>query len=215
MECCTSELNVPPKPLTDGMSYAKIGAENLNRNNRKELEMKMEKIRGLILDEPGLYLLGVLVSATLLAFGFTPNQVATILFWWFFVIAVPVGLYITFCDVLVLLLEKKIADETTPGWNLENRPSLQELKKTNPEQARWMGEMHDMLDQINWHGGMIQLILTISVFVGLVVGAFFFKSFVINSGWWRLALAVILLGYGFVMHSNKVLKILSVAPSPS
>ncbi len=164
----------------------------------------MEKIRAAVLDEPGLYLLGMLVSVTLLAFGFSTEQATTILFWWFVVCAVPVGLYMAFCSVLALLLEKEIPYETTPGWNLENRPSLQDLKKTDPEQARWMGEMYDMLDQTSWHGEVFHLVLTISIFVGLVVGAFFLQSFVANSGWWRLALAVILLGYGFVMHSNKV-----------
>lgn len=163
----------------------------------------MEKVRAAVLDEPGLYLLGMLVSATLLVLGFSMEQAITVLFWWFAVCAVPVGLYMAFCSVMAIFLEKEIADETYPGWNLEHRPSLQDLKKTDPEQARWMGEMYDMLDQTSWHLGVIHLVLTISTFVSLVVGAFFLQSFVANAGWWKLILAGLFLGYGLVMHSNK------------
>jgi len=163
----------------------------------------MEKVRTAVLDEPGLYLLGMFVSATLLAFGFSTEQAVTILFWWFVVCAIPVGLYMALCSVMAIFLEKEIADETYPGWNLEHRPSLQDLKKTDPEQARWKGDMYDMLDQTSTHVGAIHLVLTISIFVGLVVGAFFLQSFVINTGWWKLILAVLFLGYGLIMHSNK------------
>ena len=164
----------------------------------------MEKIRAAVLDEPGLYLLGMLVSATLLAFGFPTERATTVLFWWFVVCAVPIGLYMTFCSVMAFFLEKEIADETYPGWNLEHRPSLQELKKTDPEQARWMGEMHDMLDQMSSHVGVIYLVLNISIHASLTVGAFFLQSFVINTGWWRLILAIVLICYGLIIHSNKV-----------
>ena len=174
-----------------------------SETSANERSLKMEKIRAAVLDEPGLYLLGMLVSATLLAFGFPTERATTVLFWWFVVCAVPIGLYMTFCSVMAFFLEKEIADETYPGWNLEHRPSLQDLKKTDPEQARWMGEMYDMLDQTSWHSGVIHLVLTISIFVSLVVGAFFLQSFVINAGWWRLILAIVLIGYGLIIHSNK------------
>ena len=164
----------------------------------------MVKVRVAVLDEPGLYLLGMLVSVILLVFGFSMEQAITVLFWWFVICAVPVGLYMAFCSVMVLFLEKDIANETYPGWNLENRPSLQDLKKTDPEQARSMGEIYDMLDQTSTHIGAIYLVLNVSIHASLVVGAFFLQSFVVNAGWWRLILAIILLGYGLIMHSNKV-----------
>lgn len=168
----------------------------------------MERIRQLVFEEPGLYLFGGLVSLSLLAFGFSIEQVSNVIFWWYVACALTIGLYMTFCSVLALLMEKSIAEETTPGWNLENRPSLQDLKKTNPEEAQWMGEMYDLIDQTGWYPGIMHLVLTISIHISLVIGVFFLNHFIIYTGWWRLTISIICLVYGLVMHSEKIKEVL-------
>lgn len=163
----------------------------------------MEKIRFFVLEEPGLYILGILVSLTAVLLGFSAGQMANLLFWWFVICAVPIGLYMAFCNLIAFFIEKGISKETYPGWNRENRPSLQELAKTDPGEAQWMGELYDIIDQTSYQGGMTRLLFAIIPFASLIISAAFLRSFSFGSAWWKLILAFIFLGLGLISHSNK------------
>lgn len=160
----------------------------------------MERIRHLVLDEPGLYLFGALGSALLLAFGLSFYQAAAILFWWYVICTATVGLYIVWCNFIALMIS--LVDKgAPPGWNWENCPSIQELKQENPVQARVLAEIWGQLDQTMWQSIFVRLLLIITIFVSLPLGAFFLRESIANAiVWWKLALALVLLAYGFVTH---------------
>ena len=160
----------------------------------------MKKIRGFVLDKPWLYGLGVLVSTVLLVFGFSFNQASTVLFWWYIVCAATVGLYMAWCNFIALMISL-VDKDTPPGWNWENRPSIQELKKEDLAQARVLAEMYDLVDQTMWQSTFVRLIWVVTIFVSLPLGVFFLQGSITEVIiWWKLALALVLLAYGFVMH---------------
>jgi|SRR3989344_2030857 len=160
----------------------------------------MKTIRYLVIHKPGLYVLGAFVFVILLSYGFSFNKAATVLFWWYLMCAVTVGLYMAWCNFIALMMS--LVDKDTPaGWNWENRPSVQELKKEDPAQARVLAEMWDQLDQTMWQSTVVRLLLIITIFVSLPVGAFFLRESIMEVVvWWKLTLALVLLTYGFVMH---------------
>ena len=160
----------------------------------------MEKFRYLVLDEPVLYLFGALVFVALLGFGLSFNQAATLLFWWYVGCATIVGLYMTWCNFIMLMMS--LVDKDTPsGWNWENRPSIQDWKEDDPVQARALAGIWDQLDQTMWKFNLIRLLLVISLFISLPLGAYFLRESIMEViNWWKLALALALLTFGFVNH---------------
>ena len=160
----------------------------------------MEKIRYLVLDEPALYLLGALVAVLLFTLGLSLNQAATVMFWWYVACSATVGLYVTWCDFTAFLMS--LVDRDTPsGWNWENRPSIQELKKEDPAYARVLAEMWDQLDQTMWRGALRRLFLVLTMFASLPLGAYFLRQSMAGVAvWGESALALVLLTYGFIMH---------------
>ena len=160
----------------------------------------MRKIQHLVFDTPGMYLFCGPICGALIAFRFSFNQAATILFWWYIVCAATVGLYMIWCNLITLMMS--LADkDTQPGWNWDNRPSIQELKQEDPAQARVLAEIWDQLDQAMWKDALIRLLLIITIFVSLPLGAFFLREPITEVIiWWKFVLAFILLTYGFVTH---------------
>ncbi len=53
----------------------------------------MNKICQLFLDEPGIYILGVLVSVSLSIFGFNYHQAMTVMFWWYITASASLGIF--------------------------------------------------------------------------------------------------------------------------
>ena len=104
------------------------------------------------------------------------------------------------CNFIALMMSL-VDKDTPPGWNLNNRPSLQELRGDDPELARVLGEMHDLVDRVSWISAFFRLVWVITIFVSLPVGAFFLRESIMEViVWWKFALALVLLAFGFVMH---------------
>jgi hypothetical protein len=165
----------------------------------------MGRIWDLVWGEPVLYLLGLLVSASLLAWGYSLSAATNVMFWWYLACAFTVGLVQVGSAFFSLYISRGIANDTYAGWNYDNRPSLQELKEKDPEFAWMLGEMYDDTERgWAWIAG-IQFARFLIALIALVLGAFLLRQAAYHGGLWQLIVAVILLGGGLVAHSIRTM----------
>ena len=159
----------------------------------------MKKNQAFSLDEPWLYLLGLFVFYIALNLD-VPFKTATLfLFWWFLTCSITVGGYIMLCNLGALMVA--YLDKGTPsGWNLENRPSLQEIKKKDPLLAKAIGEIWDEIDKNAWKSIAFRLIIVITIFVSFPFAVYLLILTTEAFALWKVILSFVLLIYGLIMY---------------
>ena len=159
----------------------------------------MKKIKVFSLDEPWLYLLGLFVFYIALQINIPLKTAAFFLFWWFLICSITVGGYIILCNLGALIVA--YMDKSAPsGWNLENRPSIQEIKKKDPLLAQAIGEIWDEIDQNAWKDIALRLIIIVTIFVSLPLSAYLLVSAAEVFYLWKMILSFFTLIYGLLMY---------------
>jgi hypothetical protein len=162
----------------------------------------LERLKYHTVDQPGLHLLGAVISTVLLVgFGYTFGEAASFLFWWYLACSATIGIWTIW--VAFIALGMSFTERDTPvGWNAANRPSLHGLPEV---ETQVFGQVYDTFDQTQWQSYLKRVGLIISVHSSLPLGAFFLKQYAGDETMilGKLGVAIFLLIYGSLMYHRQ------------
>lgn len=176
----------------------------------------MRSFQKALLNPLGLYLLGALTALSCLlivpcfgqSFYRAGQYSALLMLGWYLICSVLVGGFVVVCKIgefITSILQAWEATGTHTGWNLEYRPSLQELEKIDPELARNLGLAYDVIDEANrgydWKYDLFCIAWLVSIFLSFIIGAtVLFVSYHAGFVWWQFIVATVIFSYGTVAY---------------